>query len=97
MKYAPYSVLMIKAENDIVIAEVSEITAAPFGFILYFNPTDQIPYKGINITDFADFTFDEKVDMGFPICIYEMNDILPAMYRSKEEIAKTVNENKKRI
>lgn len=95
MKYAPFSILLVKGVGEIDSIKLSEITAAPFGFILYFDPTDNIPYHGIDITGFADFKYNEIADIRFPLVIYEMNDLLPTHYRTKEEIFKITEENKK--
>jgi len=36
---------------------VSEITAPPFGFLLYFNPSPNLQYHGADITSFADVEY----------------------------------------
>ena len=99
MKYAPLSVVIRGANNGSGPFEsiaLSEITAYPFGFVLYFNPTETWQYDGIDITAFAEYGFDEERDVELPLCILDVNDFLPTLYRTKENIVKTVKENKKR-
>ncbi len=69
---------------------LSEITARPFGFILYFNPPTNLQHKGIDITAMADLKYDDKATVEFPLRIFEMNTYFPDDYRSKEEIEEWV-------
>lgn len=93
-KHAPISVVIREIDSNPIAVAVSEITAYPLGFVLYFNPTDTVYYDGVDITGFADFGYDEKVSIAMPICILEMNDLFPTLYRTQEEIKQTVEENK---
>ena len=95
MKYAPLSVVIKAKENVFEAMILSEITAYPLGFVLYFDPNDTVHYDGLDITHFADCRFDDVTDIQMPFCIYEMNDILPTFYRSKEEIQNCIDENRK--
>lgn len=95
MKYAPLSVIIKMDGSDCESMVVSEITAYPLGFILYFNPTDSWEYDGVDITYYADCNYDDLADIEVPLCIKEMNDLFPTYYRSREEIEKCVEENKK--
>ena len=74
---------------------VSEITAYPFGFLLYLDPTDEWEYKGVDITHWADVGYDETRDIVLPWKIYEMNDLFPEYYRTKEEIRECIDNNRK--
>lgn len=65
---------------------VSEITAAPFGFVLYFNPQENMKSEGVDITSLADFGYAEKCDLAIPTCLLEMNTYLPHDYRTKNMI-----------
>ena len=76
---------------------LSEITAYPLGFIIYFNPKDNITYEGIDITSLSDFDYNEIATVTFPLCIKEMNDVFPAHYRFKVEIMKCIENNKVHI
>ena len=95
IKYAGLTVLLKLQQPGIRTMAMSEITAYPFGFILYFDPVETWEYRGIDITAFADFNYDDMATIGFPWNIIEMNDIFPEHFRTKEEIIKCVEENKK--
>ena len=92
-KYAPLSVVMRKTEDGVECMALSEITFAPLGFVLYFNPTDSWVYDGIDITDMADCEYDECCTVQMRKCILEMNDLFPTFYRSKDEIKKCGEQN----
>lgn len=93
MKYAPLSVVMRADQKSVRSMAVSEITAYPLGFILYFDPIDSWEYEGIDITDFADCQYECLADVEVSLCVKEMNDIFPLYYRSKEEIIECVERN----
>lgn len=95
MKYANLSVMLKLTDTGAESIALSEITAYPFGFVLYFNPTDTWKYHGIDITGFADVGYDDLATVEMPWKIEEMNGILPEHYRSKEEIQKCIEENRK--
>ena len=84
-----YSGVMALLRGDLSHPEtmvLAEITAYPLGFILYFNPTQTWDYKGTDITECADYYYDDKRDIIFPWVIKEVNDIYPESFRSREEI-----------
>lgn len=93
MKYAPLSVVMRFGETKCEFLALSEITAYPLGFVLYFDPTDTFHYHGLDITHFADCTYEDVAEIQMPFCIYEMNDIFPTFYRSQEEVKACVEQN----
>lgn len=95
VKYAPLSVLATFDDSGSEAIAVSEITAYPLGFILYFDPTDSRKYDGVDITSFADYGYDCSATIQLPFIVKEMNDIFPAHFRSREEIEKCVEENRK--
>lgn len=64
----------------------SEITAYPFGFILYFDPVDVQKYKGIDITSFAESKYDDFCNVKLPIIFHKVNTWLPLDYRTKSEL-----------
>ena len=76
---------------------LAEITAYPLGFILYFNPTETWDYQGTDITECADYHYDDKCDVIFPWTIKEMNDIYPESFRSREEIRTCIEKNRNSI
>ena len=95
MKYAGMSVLLKMGENEMETMAMSEITAYPLGFILYFDPTDTWKYHGIDITVCADYEYNDMAEAIFPWRIEEMNDMFPEHFRSQEEIRKCIEDNKK--
>lgn len=95
MKYAPLSVVVRMGKSTLEAMALSEVTAYPLGFVLYFDPTDTYHYDGLDITHFATCNFDDVADIQMPFCVYEMNDIFPTYYRSKKEIEQCIEENKK--
>ena len=88
IKHAGLSFVMKTIENKIELMAMSEITAYPFGFILYFDPTENWEYHGTDITICADYDYDFKATIEMPWRIEEMNDFFPESFRSKEEIIK---------
>lgn len=94
MKYAPLSVVLRIGGAKSESIALTEITAYPLGFIVYFDPTDTFDYKGLDITHFADCQYDDIADIEIPLCIYEMNDIFPTYYRSQDEIKQCIEKNK---
>ncbi len=95
IKYAPLSVLLMMGDGKFESIALSEITAYPLGFLLYFDPFPSWKYEGIDITNFADCKYDDKATVEMPLCIKEVNDVFPAHYRTKEEIIECVEKNKK--
>ena len=65
---------------------MSEITAYPFGFLLYVNPSDTWDYAGTDITEMADYGYDDKADILFPWKLLEVSDYYSESYRSKSEV-----------
>lgn len=94
-KYASFSVLLKQTAVGLESMAVSEITAYPLGFILYFNPTDTWEYDGFDITSFTDYNYDDKFTFEFPLCVKEVNDFFPTFFRTKEEIQECIKTNKK--
>ena len=66
MKYNGLSVVLNLKVAPVESMALSEITAYPFGFILYLNPTDTWEYKGVDITKLADCDYDCKVQVDIP-------------------------------
>lgn len=80
------NMLVLKGSSAPYIMKLNEITAYPFGFTLYYNPQDQWEFSGFDITSFADCKFDECCNITFPWKVFEMNNIMPGDFRTKEEI-----------
>ena len=91
-KYSPLSGLLNiqKAKHDLV----SEITAYPLGFIMYFKPSNDLEYEGVDITSFCDYSYDDCGTFQMPLIVLEVNNFLPLDYRTKEEIMQCVEENR---
>lgn len=75
-------------ENSYIV--LSEITAYPFGFILYFNPPKNFEHQGIDITEMADIEYGQKGTVEFPFDLREMNTYFPNDYRTKDKIREDV-------
>lgn len=95
IKYVPLTAILRLGKETSNSIALSEITAYPLGFILYFDPISSWEYEGVDITSFADCKYDDKATIQMPLCIKEVNDIFPEHYRSKEEIIECVENNKK--
>ena len=93
VKYSGYSVLILHSEMGDSVVGLSELTAYPFGFILYFDPPEGRNYQGFDITGFAEVGYDSCVTVEMPLDIREVNDFFPEQYRSREEIRKCFAEN----
>ena len=81
--------------NNNTFELLSEIVVYPFGFILYLNPSPDLAYKGIDITRFSNYHYDQKATIELPLAILDNNSVLPNDNRTKQEIINTINENKK--
>lgn len=97
MKYAPLSVIVKFGSNEHEYNVLSEITAYPLGFILYFDPPESFQHDGLDITHFADCSYNQIANIQMPICMYEVNDFFPTHYRSKEEIRQCIKKNKEMV
>lgn len=75
------------------IVTIAEIDAYPFGFILELDPKTQS--TDLDITNFLSHKYDEKYNIEFGINIHERNIMFPADFRTKEEILKCQEENRK--
>jgi hypothetical protein len=97
MKYSGVMVVLRGNLSQPESMALAEITAYPLGFILHFNPTETWDYKGTDITECADYHYNEKCDIIFPWTIKEMNDIFPESFRSREEIKACIEKNRQFI
>lgn len=94
MKYNGLTV-MCKFSDTFQAQQLSEITAYPLGFILYYEPNPEWIYQGTDITEFADCKYDDLATIRLPWVIQEMNGLFPEDYRSKEEIIECIEEAKR--
>ena len=95
MKYAGFTVLVKSLFDNPKSIMVSEITAYPFGFLLYLDPHDNWDYKGTDMTACADLGYDDVRNIVIPWKVEEMNDFLPEFLRSKDEIRHCIEDNRK--
>ena len=58
-----------------------------------FGSNDVMKGQGIDITEFSKYGYDDVITVETGICINEMNDVLPTLYRSREEVETFVNES----
>lgn len=90
VKAVGFSAIVSDVFQSPKITLVSEITFAPLGFALYYNPKET-EAKGIDITSMADWDYDAKCNLELPFVCLETNNFLPLDYRTREEIIKQVN------
>ena len=90
-----YSMFVIcsNGKNGTHMQMISEITALPLGFILYFDPKPDDLCKGFDITCFSNYHYDEICNVTLPLILYEINSTLPLDFRTKDEIKQTISEN----
>lgn len=94
MKYVPFMAVFKNTNGGTKKYLVSEITAYPLGFLLYYQPEPDLQHEGIDITGFADCDYDAKYTTSFPMIVKDVNDVFPTFYRTREEIVKYVERNK---
>ena len=92
-KLAHYTFVLNQWVSGMGLNILSEITASPFGFLLYFDPPDGFSPKGIDITPMADCGYEVIATIEFPFRFLEMNTFLPGDYRTKEEIERKIKES----
>lgn len=80
--------------SDNRFVTVSELIVPPLGFLLYYNPSDNLECIGVDITFLADYGYDEKLKIEFPLQVLEMNTYFPTDYRTKEQIENDSKEAK---
>ena len=92
VKYTGMNILMnIQAHTNTCL---SEITAFPMGFLLYFHPDEKTQIEGIDITAFANYSYDYEGSVLLPIDIREVNNFFPSDFRTKEEIIAQIEKSK---
>lgn len=80
-KKLPFSIL---GHINKGMLKVSEITAYPFGFILYIDSNNE--EYGTNITNFAYQLYNEKHFLEMILPVYECNIAFPLNYKTQEEM-----------
>ncbi len=82
----PFSAAIAKGPDDGVVQLFSEIDAAPFGFVLYYDPNPVFLFQGFDISSLANYGYDDSCNVIIPFLLYEINNLLPLDYRTKEEL-----------
>lgn len=72
---------------------ISEITAFPLGFLLYFDPKNGWEYNGIDITSFGQAEYDDKTEVTIPFIKLEVNSWISGDFRTKDEIIQCITES----
>lgn len=87
---------IINSRNPEELVMVSEVASYPIGFALYIDkPKNYTPF-GLNVDIFSSFSYDEKGEIEFKDVPYiDLNSRLPADYRSKEDIIRQKNNQRK--
>ena len=66
---------------------ISELSAPPFGFVLEFNPSEEVQLQSNNIISLTNqFGYDEQGDVHVKIPVRATNTMFPGDYRGKQEI-----------
>ena len=92
----PYIVKVLSSDRILCSMGFSEIVVPPLGFILYFDPTEDYYFDGVDITGFADCKYDDKAKIAIPLCILDVNHFFPTDYRTKDEILRVRKENEEK-
>jgi len=91
------SVSVIKiGTNEMMCICLSEITSYPLGFTLYIDLPDGYTPEGVEITEFAQYNYNDVVTCKMMIPALESNTIFPGDHRSKSMINATIEINEKR-
>ena len=94
IRCCPFNSVMNLEDGTYTI--VSELTVPPFGFSLYFNPSPDANYPGINISEFASYSYNQLLTCQMPMIVKERNTYFPMDYRSKEEILQCIEDTNSR-
>ena len=86
---------MIDGSGEVLL--FSEITFAPFGFLLYIDPPSDAQLAGFDITSFANYTYNDICSVKMPLDIREVNNWLPHDYRTRSEITTAVDSAEKTL
>lgn len=74
---------------------LSEIATIPVGFILYKDLPNDFETNLTEITSFLDCDYSSIRNIQMPITALEVNSWIPGDFRSKKEIAETIEQSKK--
>ena len=74
---------------------LSEIATIPVGYILYKNLPNDFETNLTEITNFLDCDYNSTGNIKLTVNAYEINSWIPGDFRSKKEIAETIEQSKK--
>lgn len=88
----PFTAMFI---NKVGILSLSEVASYPLGATLYINKANTYNPPGVPINEFVRFNYDDTYDVEFSgMPYYEINTLIPADFRTKNEIQETIRKNK---
>ena len=90
-----FVVKLTPSPTGAIIEKISEIATYPLGFVLYWNADQSIKMPYIDITCFSEHMYDEECKVSGILPVYECNTMFPGDHRSKTEIEKCIEENRK--
>ncbi len=73
---------------------ITEISSYPLGFALYINLPDNYTPRGVELTSFADFNYEDICEVEVIIPKLENNTFFSGDYRTKEEIINCIEKNR---
>ena len=88
--YTGYQVMHI---SGLGIRKLATIDAYPFGFVLEFDPIENLNSPELDITSFFNDYDCTEYKMEFGIPVLERNNIISCDYRTKPEIKKCFYDN----
>lgn len=95
LRQAPITAIVKCQEDGNRIEVLSEIVTYPMGYIMYFDPDKNLKMPCADITEFCDTNFEEECKVQIQLPVYECNIPFPADFRSKSELIKCVEDNRR--
>ena len=89
----PVSVRILGIDQEIQIESVSEIACYPVGYLLYFDPKNDLEMPCADITGFAEIPYGKECKVTLQVPVFECNTMFPCDFRSKSEIEQCIAEN----
>lgn len=80
--------------SGVGVVTITEISTYPMGFALYINLPKNYKPKGVEITSFVDYRYEDVCNVEMSIPKLESNIIFSGDYRTKKEILDCIDENR---
>ena len=80
--------------SGVGVVTITEISTYPLGFALYIDLPKIYEPKGVELTSFAEFRYEDKCDVQMSIPKLESNIIFSGDYRTKKEILDCIEDNR---